>query len=222
MTDTLPLVECRTAVSPAIVWITYTTNVVTDLYLMFIPIPMLWETTMQTWKKAGLGVLFSGGIVVVIFATVRCVLITTVGSHPDPPALQSYTVLLLTIPQDPENGAPVSGTWAVRETFVAVFTANLPMAFTLVKGLLGPAFKTIRSSGHTDRADEMQPVPLQTFGSSSKQDRKDRSVHRSNPTATNMIFSESEERIVYGDSPHLSRDTLSPDGGKIWLKEEER
>ena len=33
---------------------------------------------MVTWKKIGLGILFSGGMIVIIFATVRCVLITTV------------------------------------------------------------------------------------------------------------------------------------------------
>lgn len=73
-----PLDECQAAVSRPIVWITYAFNVATDLYLMSIPLPMLWETTMKTWKKIGLGILFSGGLIVVIFATVRCVLIATV------------------------------------------------------------------------------------------------------------------------------------------------
>lgn len=64
--------------SRPIVWSTYTANVVTDIYLISIPVPMLWQTTMKTWKKVGLGILFSGGLLIIVFATVRAVLIVTV------------------------------------------------------------------------------------------------------------------------------------------------
>lgn len=164
---------------------------------------------MKTWKKIGLGILFSGGLIVVVFATVRCALIASVSGYP----LLLYATSInpdLTTLKDPENGAPVSGTWAVRETFVAIITANIPMAFTLVKGLLGPAFRSIRSTNHTEnKPGSDRPTALDTFGSNSKQHRKSRGGHQVNPTLTNMLFTESEERIVYGaDSPHLSGDTL--------------
>lgn len=106
----------------------------------------------------------------------------------------------------------------MRETFVAVITANIPMAFTLVKGLLGPTFRSIRSASQTEPKAEINVNQLETFGSGSKQSRRS----RGNPTVTNMIFSESEERMVYGgDSPHLSGDTLAPDGGRLRRKDEE-
>lgn len=155
-------------------WTCYAFNVLTDLYLISIPLPMLWQSTMRTWKKAGLGILFSAGAIIIVFATIRCVLITI----------------------DPIDGAPVSGTWAVRETFVAVITTNFPMAFTLIKGMLGPAFKSYQRSSKTAHDPEAKHSDqLQTFGSS-KKGEKIRGM--GNPTATNMLFSESEERMVNG------------------------
>lgn len=59
-------------------WTCYSLNVATDLYLISIPLPMPWKISMRTWKKIGLGILFSAGAVVVVFATIRCVLITMV------------------------------------------------------------------------------------------------------------------------------------------------
>jgi hypothetical protein len=199
-----PPLQCRPAVAPPIVVLTYVTNVVTDLYLISIPLPMFWETTMKSWKKYSLALLFSGGAIIVVFATIRLVLIVT----------------------DPVNGAPVSGTWSVRETFVAIVVTNAPMAFTLVRGLLGPAFRS------TDRGNSSPPqvgqykgkqlssgdggetgrsgVPLATIGSGTKNSRRDRG-RSSHAMMTNQIFSESEERIVYGDdSPALSGRTLQP------------
>jgi hypothetical protein len=72
--------NCQPAVSRPIVIACYTCNVFTDLYLISIPLPMLWSTSMALWKKIGLGILFSGGIVVMVFATIRSVLIVTVRS----------------------------------------------------------------------------------------------------------------------------------------------
>lgn len=172
----MELGACKPGVSPPIVWTCYTFNVLTDLYLISIPLPMLWKTSMRTWKKVGLGILFSAGAVIIIFATLRCVFIA----------------------QNPINGGKQSGTWAVRETFVAVITTNFPMAFTLIKGMLGPAFKSMRSSSKTTNGGEQAEKDgrqLQTFGSS-KKGEKIRGV--GNPTATNMLFSASEERMVQG------------------------
>lgn len=143
---------------------------------------MLWQSSMRTYKKVGLGILFSAGAVIIVFATLRCVFIA----------------------QDPINGGKQSGTWAVRETFVAVITTNFPMAFTLIKGMLGPAFKSVRTS--TKTAHEQEPrrsEQLQTFGSG-KKGEKVRGV--GNPTATNMLFSASEERMVQGTPTPLAEE----------------
>ncbi|KAH7324372.1 hypothetical protein B0I35DRAFT_160739 [Stachybotrys elegans] len=168
--------HCQPAVSRPIIIACYTGNVFTDLYLISIPLPMLWSTSMALWKKVGLGILFSGGIVIIVFATIRSVLIITT----------------------PVRGAPLSGQWAVREAFVAVITTNTPMVFTLVKHLLGPTFRTTQRTGPTD--DKMG-TPLSGMNSS-RTSKKPRASAVPNPTMTNMIFSESEERIVNGrDTP---------------------
>jgi hypothetical protein len=57
-------------------------NVVTDLYLMSIPIPMLWNSSLKPLKKAGLILLFSGGVFVTVAAILRCILIITVSISP--------------------------------------------------------------------------------------------------------------------------------------------
>jgi len=70
---------CQPAVSNQIVWVYLSFNVATDLYLLSIPVPMLWQSSLKPMKKVGLIVLFSGGLFVVMCAILRCVYIVTVG-----------------------------------------------------------------------------------------------------------------------------------------------
>lgn len=69
---------CQPAVSNQIIWVYWAFNVTTDLYIISIPLPMLWTTTLKPWRKIGLIFLFSGGIFVVVCATLRCALIVLV------------------------------------------------------------------------------------------------------------------------------------------------
>ena len=50
-------------------------DIITDAYLVSIPIFMFWGANMPTSKKIGLVSLFSGTVVVIIFAIVRYVTI---------------------------------------------------------------------------------------------------------------------------------------------------
>lgn len=97
--------------------------------------------------------------------------------------------------QDTKNGAQLAGSWAVRETFVAVVTTNLPMIFPLLKGLFGPLFGSILDSMRsTQKSEGITPKGIITFGGSSKSWRG-----RGPPTAnpiTNFTMNESEERMV--------------------------
>lgn len=97
--------------------------------------------------------------------------------------------------QDTANGAQLAGSWAVRETFVAVVTSNLPMLVPLLKTLLGPLIGSILSSRRsTQKLEDATPKDLVTFGGSSKSWRG-----RGPPTAnpiTNFTINESEEHIV--------------------------
>ncbi|KAK2779289.1 hypothetical protein CKAH01_11370 [Colletotrichum kahawae] len=115
---------CQPAISKVNILVTVVLNVLTDLYLMSIPIPMLWFSKLPLRKKLGLIVLFSGGIFVTMAGILRCVLIIS----------------------DPVNGASQAGSWAVRETFVAVDTTNVPMIFPLIRRWFSPIFGTVVST----------------------------------------------------------------------------
>jgi hypothetical protein len=116
----------------------------------------------------------------------------TTPSHP----VHRLPHLLTNDPQDPVNGAQLAGGWAVRETFVANVTTNLPMVYPLLTIIFGPCIGNFLSSmrstnKHRDSAHGTKS--LVSYGN-------DTGYHsskgpRSNPM-TNVTFSESEERIV--------------------------
>ncbi|TKW58021.1 hypothetical protein CTA1_739 [Colletotrichum tanaceti] len=165
---------CQPAISNQVIWVYLAFNVSTDLYLLSIPLPMLWSAKLRPAKKCGLLLLFSGGIFVVVCATLRCILIVT----------------------DPQNGAQLAGSWAVRETFVAVVTANIPMIFSILKNWLGPVFGSIVSSMRSSqKLTEGTPKEIRTFGAGSHQSWRGRGPPSAYPI-TNVTFSESEERMV--------------------------
>lgn len=70
---------CYPAVSNQIIWVYWTFNVLTDMYIISVPLPMLWGTSLKPWRKIGLIFLFSGGLFVIVCATLRSALITLVG-----------------------------------------------------------------------------------------------------------------------------------------------
>ncbi|OAX84488.1 hypothetical protein ACJ72_01159 [Emergomyces africanus] len=168
---------CQPAISNQVIWVFLGFNIATDMYLLSIPIPMLWQSSIKPLKKAGLTVLFSGGLLVMACAIVRVLMIVT----------------------DPVNGAQSAGSWAVRETFIAVITTNLPMIFPLMKrcssSVFGSLMTSLRSSKRTGHET---PKELRTFGGSSGHNsghRRGRGPPTANPIP-NTTFSESEERIM--------------------------
>ncbi|RFU73934.1 hypothetical protein TARUN_8315 [Trichoderma arundinaceum] len=164
---------CQPAVSNQIIWVYWAFNVTTDLYIISIPVPMLWGSSLKPLKKVGLMILFSGGLFVVVCATLRCVLII----------------------MDTDNGAQLAGSWAVRETFVAVITTNLPMIFPLLKWMFAPILGSILTSMRsTQRLEDATPKDFITIGGSSKSWRG-RGPPTVNPI-TNITMNESEERMV--------------------------
>ncbi|KAK7421842.1 hypothetical protein QQZ08_009787 [Neonectria magnoliae] len=115
---------CHPAISPAIVWTGLALNVATDVYLIMIPMPMLWKAAMPWVQKCWLIVLFSLGLFVTMAAILRVVLLVS----------------------DPVNGAMLAGSWAVRETFTAVVTTNIPMLFPHFKKAVSPILSRVGSS----------------------------------------------------------------------------
>ncbi|KAK4150035.1 hypothetical protein C8A00DRAFT_37367 [Chaetomidium leptoderma] len=124
-----PGIFCQPAISEIDIFVTVVLNVLTDIYLMSIPIPMLWTSSLKPLKKAGLILLFSGGIFVTTAAILRCALIIA----------------------DPINGAQKAGSWAVRETFVAVVTSNVPMISPLIARCLRPIIGSLRSTSSSNK-----------------------------------------------------------------------
>ncbi|KAI5457796.1 hypothetical protein BGZ63DRAFT_364253 [Mariannaea sp. PMI_226] len=115
---------CYPAISPSIIWVGLAMNVSTDLYLIMIPMPMLFKAAMPLLQKCGLIALFSCGLFVTMAALLRVILLVS----------------------DPINGAQLAGSWAVRETFVAVVTTNIPMLFPTFKKAVAPIVSRVGSS----------------------------------------------------------------------------
>ncbi|KAI1817239.1 hypothetical protein GGS20DRAFT_582747 [Poronia punctata] len=163
--------DCQPAISTRIVWVYASLNIVSDIYLLSIPIPMLWNSSLKLPKKIGLIALFSGGVFIIVCALIRAVLIIT----------------------DPIGGAQTAGSWAVRETFVAVLTTNLPMIFPLLSSLIKPVFssivKSMRSSTYEKSADgNFKKRNVVTIGGGNR-------PHYGRGLDT-ITFSESEERMI--------------------------
>ncbi|KAK0643835.1 hypothetical protein B0T16DRAFT_392298 [Cercophora newfieldiana] len=168
---------CQPAISKLDIFATLVLNVITDLYLLTIPIPMLWKASLRPAKKAGLMILFSGGIFVMVAGILRCILILA----------------------DQTNGAQQAGSWAVRETFVAVVTSNLPMIFPLVNRWGKPLIGSIRTLGSTagkvtgmSRSNDPKPGAFRLEDKNSRRGMGPRSV---NPI-TEFTLSGSEEHIM--------------------------
>lgn len=60
------------------IFMTLVLNIITDIYLVLIPIPMLWGVQLPTIKRIGLCVIFSGAIFVMTAGILRCILILQV------------------------------------------------------------------------------------------------------------------------------------------------
>ncbi|KXH69038.1 hypothetical protein CSAL01_07480 [Colletotrichum salicis] len=80
-----------------------TTNVVTDIMIMYIPIPLLWrlQTTLQ--KKLAFGLMFCAGFFIIICTLLRC-------------------IICLSTPERLDLGL----NWSIRETVVAIICTNAP------------------------------------------------------------------------------------------------
>ncbi|VBB84447.1 Putative protein of unknown function [Podospora comata] len=200
--------HCQPAISNIDIFVTLGLNVSTDIYLMSIPIPMLWRATMRPMKKIGLIVLFSGGAFVTVAGVLRCILIVT----------------------DPINGAQQAGSWAVRETFVAVVTSNLPMCVPLINRWGRPILGTLKSlkstTGRMTRSGRSDPKHG-AFRLEDKNPRRGMGPRSVNPI-TELTISETElaeiQHQEYFWNPNKGRhdpesgldgEGTSP-GGLIW------
>jgi hypothetical protein len=187
---------CQAAVSKPVIWVSFAANVSTDMYLISIPLPMLWESRMKTLKKIASTFVLGAGVFVLVCATLKSIFVLVVSLDA---VLRCGAISLIVppYPQDPVNGPALAGEWGTREAFVAVITTNLPMLFPLFKLWLSPLFSTLlRSSQKTYKT----PSGFRTIGGGGGGEFHP--AHRRGPASVNPItanlstYSESEERMV--------------------------
>ncbi|KAL8362542.1 hypothetical protein RB601_008066 [Gaeumannomyces tritici] len=187
--------QCQPALSAPIVWSSFAANVSTDIYLILIPLDLLWGSTLKLYQKIASTIVLGTGIFVLVCAILK-------------------TIYVLV---DPVNGAQLAGEWGTREAFTCVVTTNLPMVFPLLRQWLGPLLPSfLRSSRYTSgntKKYETRPG-FRTIGggdgkggglgggggiSGSGEARTPRRTKGSgNPVESNISFTGSEERIMGG------------------------
>ncbi|KAF2997475.1 hypothetical protein E8E14_003809 [Neopestalotiopsis sp. 37M] len=170
-----PGLTCQPAISRVNVFVTLGFNVATDLYLLTIPIPMLWSAQIQLWKKLGLIVLFSGGIFVMMAGILRCVLIIS----------------------NDVTGAQDAAAWAIRETFVAVVTSNVPLIFPLMRKWIGNtlgSFSSRKDSRSRTLGAYPGSIPLPDRSWHSRKDNDDHQFQAAGGDA--FAFAGSRDRIT--------------------------
>ncbi|KAH6876734.1 hypothetical protein B0T10DRAFT_566700 [Thelonectria olida] len=176
---------CQPASSKLYIFIVVCLNVITDAYLLLIPIPLLWGAQIPKIKKIGLVFLFSGGIFVMVAGLLRCVLI-----------LENSVM-------GPTQGA----SWAVRESFVAVATSSLPMTWGWVRQKLRPYLGSLLSSKDKHQS---RPAP----GSIMLGDQSDRTTWRSQQlnSIKSVIRNEptGRDRDIYVHAGEASSDNILP------------
>ncbi|KAF2445832.1 hypothetical protein P171DRAFT_431224 [Karstenula rhodostoma CBS 690.94] len=171
---------CQAAVSRPIIWVMFIGNVSTDAYLFVIPLPMLWQSSLKTYKKLAATLVLSGGILIVVCAI-----------------LKSVFVLV-----DPVHGGQLAAAWGTRETFIAVITTNLPMVFPLLKIWLKPWLPTTLNSGSNRKVYKAHGSGFVSIGGGgASATNRSRPGQPSRDASRNMSFdNDSEEHIVRSEA----------------------
>jgi hypothetical protein len=69
---------CQGAVARSIIWVIISSIVVTDIYLIMVPLPMLWGTRLKLIKKVAATFVFGVGIFVLVYSLLKTVFVITV------------------------------------------------------------------------------------------------------------------------------------------------
>ncbi|KAI0485073.1 hypothetical protein GGR56DRAFT_662892 [Xylariaceae sp. FL0804] len=105
-----PGAYCHPGISPLHLFVTLSLNIGTDVYILGIPLPILWKANIKFWKKLGFIVLLCGNVFVIFGGCLR-----------------SYLII-----SNPSDGALEAGKWTFRLTFVSIVSTNLPVLFPLI------------------------------------------------------------------------------------------
>ncbi|KAM0716176.1 hypothetical protein Q7P37_008690 [Cladosporium fusiforme] len=185
---------CQATNSPVYVLVVLITNVVTDLYLLSIPLPLLWGVNISLRRKLTLMLLFSGAVFIILAGTIRAVTILTSG--PD--------------------GAVSGSLWACRETFVAIIVTNLPIIHPLLRQIakfLGLGVLLSRNS-----RSRSQSYPLQS-GGIENQKSTGRKGHQHPLSIPNDTAWASDEHILPATKAETNSSSKDGKGGIVVAQE---
>ncbi|RAH54611.1 hypothetical protein BO85DRAFT_499746 [Aspergillus piperis CBS 112811] len=177
--------SCQPAISKPVIAATFAANLATDPYLVLIPIPMLWKSSLKLMKKIAVTIVLGAGIFILVCATIK-------------------SVFLLV---EPNNGASIADEWGTRETFVAVITTNLPMVFHLFRTWLARGFGSAFQS--SQRTYQLPSGGFQNTGGGTTRKRGRGGTSSRDPITVGLTFTESEERMMQD----IKLQTLEPHGG---------
>ncbi|OJJ78444.1 uncharacterized protein ASPGLDRAFT_138897 [Aspergillus glaucus CBS 516.65] len=169
---------CQPTKSLLYVLVVVILNVITDLYLLSIPLPLLWTVNIGIRRKITLMGLFSGAAFVIMASIIRAVVILTAG--PD--------------------GAISGSRWACRETFVSIIVSNLPIIQPIIRracnkmGLSGVFFS------NSGRPTNSNTYPLSSRGLQTT--NKDKKKNNSPPYIPETTAWGSDEHILAVESGH--------------------
>ncbi|CCT75720.1 related to integral membrane protein PTH11 [Fusarium fujikuroi IMI 58289] len=179
---------CHPAISRLYIFIIVSLNILTDVYLLAIPIPMLWGARIPKVKKYGLVVLFSGAVFVMVAGLLRCILIL----------------------KNPKSGPIEGASWAVRESFVAVVTANLPSTWGWMRQKLKPIFGSLLSSNNVSSKYKGGPEPGSIMLADGNGSNWKRSNGRSIRSTTGLGSVNDRNVYIHGGGGEASSDEIIP------------
>ncbi|QGI88314.1 hypothetical protein CEK25_003270 [Fusarium fujikuroi] len=197
---------CHPAISRLYIFIIVSLNILTDVYLLAIPIPMLWGARIPKVKKYGLVVLFSGAVFVMVAGLLRCILILKVRDFPSSEYREEFTDLT----QNPKSGPIEGASWAVRESFVAVVTANLPSTWGWMRQKLKPIFGSLLSSNNVSSKYKGGPEPGSIMLADGNGSNWKRSNGRSIRSTTGLGSVNDRNVYIHGGGGEASSDEIIP------------
>jgi hypothetical protein len=232
---------CYAGVSPILIGVTLAGNILTDFYLISIPVPALLRAKLGRVQKVSLVGLFSCSSLITAMAIVRVVVIVAVSTYLPRPRGGARAHLFLDpffffffadMPDQQNANSNGDGAWALRECFVGMVTTNLAPIIPLIRKWLSPWLGRLESSTSDGTTNQLGTGA----GSSSARTMKSRNRDPKSPGPLKLMTqagrhhqhhgSESSEHIVdpeaanndvelqsYKNSPNESHSTPLPESG---------
>ncbi|KAF7526440.1 hypothetical protein PCG10_004136 [Penicillium crustosum] len=173
---------CQPTHSHVYVFVVVILNILTDIYLLSIPLPLLWTVNLNLKRKVPLMVLFSGATFVMIAGVIRAA----------------------TIMRGTADGAVSGSKWACRETFVSIVVSNLPIIQPLIRkgfrkiGLSDVFSSSGKISGHPY---QLSSRGIKTLTNRGEGDTKKSKTSAAAPTHMQTSAWGSDEHILAQSEP---------------------